>query len=225
MEGFLAVMALYVVLAVVGAIQKARKQQQGSGGGPPRPARPTRRPAAGTVPRPASRPTLASRTMGGSRTAPRGGTQGEGSKLEEWLRRLEEMEAGAQGRGRGPLGRPSGRSLPPAEEVEDRTSLEVEPEVGAYEVVVRPPRVEVDSEDDLDRLVAGRVKAAEARNSELTLADHLAFDAAVRPAPPDDGSLPSERAAAGPLHGADLRRAVIWREILGEPRGIAPWHP
>lgn len=111
-----------------------------------------------------------------------------------------EQEEGAGGR----------EPLPWEEEVEEVESLEVEPVVVSME---GPARIEeraiVDSDLEGQRLIAERLREAEARNRAWRLDDHRQFDARIR--------APAAEAAPPPRHVRDLRRAVIWREILGKP--------
>ena len=105
-------------------------------------------------------------------------TQREGSQLE----RFSGSWAARSSRARGPLGRAPDRRLPPAEEVEERGSLEVTP--GGAEPRSAIPsgraRVEVDQDDEAERIVARRIAAAEAQGKPLTKADHRAFDERIR---------------------------------------------
>ena len=141
--------------------------------------------------------------------ASRDATQREGSRLEALLREFE--RALEQGQATGPLGRPSTVRLPPAEEVEERDSLEAAPVVVSLEEdVVRPERVRVSEDDTAERLVARRIAAGAKRSGPLTRADHLAFDQRIRQEPADATAVrrPSVE---------QLRRAVVWREVLGPP--------
>jgi len=139
-------------------------------------------------------------------------TQREGTRLEALLREFE--RALEQGGGTGPLGRPSSAPLPPAEEIEERESLETGPEVVSLErEVVRPERPHLSQDEGAERVVARRIAAAEARSGPLTRADHVAFDQRIRPEPAD-------ATAVRPLTTAELRRAVVWREVLGPPVGL-----
>jgi hypothetical protein len=149
-------------------------------------------------------------------------TQREGSRLETLLRELQrtldqgeaaESPGGTRRPGAiaGRLGRPADASLPAAEDVEDRESLEVDEEVVSLERdVARPERPHLSQDDTASALVARRIAAAEARSGTLTRADHTAFDQRIRAAPAD-------ATAVRPLDPDQLRRAVIWREILGPP--------
>jgi hypothetical protein len=134
-------------------------------------------------------------------------TQREGSQLEALLRELgRTLEQGS-----GPVGRAPDRRLPPAEEVEERESLEVAPEVQSLERdPKRQARVEVDQDDEAERIVARRMAAAEAQGKPLTKADHRAFDERIRQEAAD-------KTATKGYTARQLRDAVVWREILGPP--------
>jgi hypothetical protein len=137
-------------------------------------------------------------------------TQREGSQLEALFRELERRLEQASPE-RGPRGRPATIALPPAEEVEERASLEIEPEVVSLEQETkRPARVRVDRDEGAERIEAARVTAAEARSGSLTRADHVAFDARLR-------QQPADATAVRPPTAERLREAMIWREILGPP--------
>ena len=132
-------------------------------------------------------------------------TQREGSRLEQVLREFERaLEQ------RGPTGRPS-LPLPDDEDVEERESLETEPEVISLEREVRrAPRREFTQDADAEQLVARRITAASVRDSARTKADHIKFDAQIRQEAAD-------HTATRGYTAEELRRAVVWREILGPP--------
>lgn len=133
-------------------------------------------------------------------------TQREGSRLELVLRELERALGEAD-----PLNRPTTVSLPPEEEIEERESLEREPEVVSLETEVRrEPRRRVDHDDQAGNIEAGRIQAAAARDSARTKADHIAFDQRIRQEPAD-------HTAARAYTPQQLRDAMVWREILGPP--------
>jgi hypothetical protein len=111
----------------------------------------------------------------------------------------------------GPAGRAPDRRLPPADEVEERESLEVSPEVQSLETDPRrAARVEVDRDDEAEQVAARRIAAAEAQGKPLTRAEHVAFDARIRQEPAD-------KTATRGYTARQLRDAVVWREILGPP--------
>jgi hypothetical protein len=134
-------------------------------------------------------------------------SQHEGSRLERLLRELERNleQVG------GPHGRPAAERLPEAEEVEERETLEAAENVVSLETeVVRPPRPEYDHDDAAEGVARRRIAAAEARSGELTKGDHLKFDQRIREEPAD-------HTAVRRYTTAQLRDAVVWREILGPP--------
>ncbi len=134
-------------------------------------------------------------------------TQREGSRLETLLREWERT----LGEAAGPSGRPAGAPLPPAEEVENRETLETGVEVVSLEQEVhRPARPRVNREERAEGIEAARIASAEKRSGALTRADHVAFDARIRQAPAD-------ATAVRALTPEQLRRAVVWREIMGPP--------
>ncbi len=140
-------------------------------------------------------------------------TQREGSQLERLLRELERnMEEAGGFPGRSTRASfPAPTPLPDAEEIEDRTSLE-EPErvVSLEQEVVRAPRVRVDYDEAAEGIERRRIEAAAARSGELTKADHTRFDQRIREELPD-------HTAVRKYTPAQLRDAIVWREILGPP--------
>lgn len=197
MEGLFGLLLLYGVLALIGAAQRAGK---GKGKGRRPPSRPEPDTALPELPR---------------LPEPSGGTRSEGFDLDRWLRKLE-GGVPAEG-GEGPRGRRADRALPEAEEVENRETLEIEPEVVPFEYVERPERVVVDYDAAAQRTVARRVAEAERRDQALTLADHRRFDARIRAVQP----VATPNVVRAPirklLSGASLRQAIILREVLGPP--------
>ena len=134
------------------------------------------------------------------------GTQREGSRLEQVLREFE--RALDQG---GTTGRRPSLPLPDDEDVEERESLESEPEVVSLEQVVRrAPRKEFTQDADAEQLVARRITAASVRDAARTKVDHAHFDNQIR-------KEPAEHTATRTYTAEELRRAVVWREILGPP--------
>ncbi|HXG45768.1 MAG TPA: hypothetical protein VNJ71_13540 [Gemmatimonadales bacterium] len=115
---------------------------------------------------------------------------------------------------RGPVGRRARAPLPSAEEVEERGSLEAEPEVVSFDEAAgeRPGRAVVDLDEAAEEVVRRRIAEAEARDREHRVADHEAFHQKI--AQPAAGESPPPR-----LTPAQLRSALVWREILGPPRG------
>jgi hypothetical protein len=127
--------------------------------------------------------------------------------LRELERNLEEVAAQSD-----PTRKPRPTPLPDDEDVEDRESLEEPEQVVSLETEVsRPARVRYDQDAGAESLVRRRIAAAEARSGAITRADHRKFDARIRQEPAD-------HTAVRPRHTkAQLRKAVIWREILGPP--------
>ena len=141
----------------------------------------------------------------------RDATQREGSRLEQLLRELErnlEQAVGGQGRTTVRLPAPP---LPDDEDVEERGSLEVPERVVSLETEVkRPARVTYDQDSGAEDLVRRRIAAGEARSGALTRAGHKTFDRQIRQEPAD-------HTAVRRYTTAELRHAVVWREILGPP--------
>jgi len=136
-------------------------------------------------------------------------SQQEGRALERFLRELE--RAVNQGAAAGPVGRPAGRPLPPAEEVEEREVLEVAPEVESLEREPRrAQRARVDQDDEAEQVIARRAASAAARLGGQTAADHRKFDQQIR-------RQPANHTATRGLTAQQLRDAIVWREILGPP--------
>ena len=126
---------------------------------------------------------------------------------------------------RGPLGRSPDRAIPEAEDVEERGSLEGESlEVAESleildETRLRAPR-RIEDQDDVAELVAQRrVKQAEQRNQAHRAADHAAFHDHIAQGEIGADAGAARQAAARGTRRQQLRQAVIWREILGPPRG------
>ncbi len=182
---------------------------------------------------------------GGARPRLPDATQQEGFSLERVLREIQRAKAEAEARNKplssadtarlktawkkprtapasprgqaeaGPLGRHGRMTLPSAEEVEERGSLEgTERVVSAETEVRRPEREVVDQDDAAEQLVQRRITDAEARNRPLDAADHRAFDRQVR-------QQPAAKTVIAGFSVKDLRNAVVWREILGPPVGLS----
>ncbi len=133
-------------------------------------------------------------------------TQQEGSRLEQMLRNLQRNLEEAAEPGYSP-----GLPPPRREEVEEVTSLEVEPEVVSLEHEVRrEARVRVDRDDEAGEFEARRIQAAAARDHARTKADHTAFDQRIRQETAD-------HTATRTYTAQQLRDAMVWREILGPP--------
>jgi len=138
-------------------------------------------------------------------------TQREGSRLEQLLRQLERnLEQAGAGQELPPLRLPT-PPLPDDEDVEDRESLEEPERVVSLETEVRrPARVRYNQDSDAEQLVRRRIAAGEARSGALTKADHKTFDTRIRQEPAD-------HTAVRRYTPAQLRDAIVWREILGPP--------
>jgi len=145
------------------------------------------------------------------RIPPRDATQREGSRLEQLLRELERsLEQAGAGQER-TVARSPLPSLPDDEDVEERTSLEEQEEVVSLEQELhRPARVRQDHDSEAEDVVRRRIAAAEARDGALTRADHTRFDTRIRQEPAD-------HTAVRRYTPAQLRDAIVWREILGPP--------
>jgi hypothetical protein len=126
-------------------------------------------------------------------------TQREGSRLELVLREFgRALEEGK---------RPEYLE----EEVEERESLETEPEIVSLEQDVhRASRREYTQDEDAEKLVQKRIAAAASRDTARSKADHLEFDHQIRKEPAEHTGTPGYTTK-------QLRDAVVWREILGRP--------
>lgn len=145
-------------------------------------------------------------TLGGR---PRGedATQREGLRLEQVLREFQRALEQAEPVVPPPTQRPTWAE----EEIEERESLEVEPEVRSLEEVVRrEARQRVDQDDEAEQIELRRIQAAAARDATRTKADHAEFDKKIRQEPAD-------HTATRGYTAKQLRDAVVWREILGPP--------
>ena len=137
-------------------------------------------------------------------------TQQEGTRLEQVLRNLQRtLEEAAE-----TDQRPYRALLPPTEEVEERASLEVAPEVVSLEGEVRrEARRRVDQDDEAGEIEVRRVQAAADRDAPRVRGDHVAFDQRIR-------QEPAEHTASPGYTAQQLRDAIVWREILGPPVGL-----
>jgi hypothetical protein len=104
--------------------------------------------------------------------------------------------------------------VPPAaeeEDVEERDSLEEPEQVVSLETdVPRRERAEYDQDSEAEVIAQRRIAAARARDGALGKADHKAFHAKVRQEVAD-------HTAVRRYTPAQLRDAIVWREILGPP--------
>jgi hypothetical protein len=123
----------------------------------------------------------------------------------------------------GPLGPPARVGLPEAEDVEEREILGGEREARSLEVTGdRPLREVVDQDERAGEVIRGRLAVAEARLKGLTKADHLRFDQQIRVPTPEPARSPAARPASRPR--SELRRALVWKEILDLPVSLRdPW--
>jgi hypothetical protein len=149
-------------------------------------------------------------------------TQQEGSRLERILRELERSleQVGERQSGGGPPlpgpQRPTTARLPAApateeEDVEERGSLEGPEQVVSLETEIsRRERAEYDQDSEAEAIVQRRIEAARARDRATGKVDHKAFDAKIRQEVAD-------HTAVRRYTPAQLRDAVVWREILGPP--------
>jgi hypothetical protein len=136
-------------------------------------------------------------------------TQREASRLElvlrEFQRALEQADASGQ---------QAGQQLPWTDEIEERQSLEVDPEVRSLEEEVRREvRQTVDQDDEAEQIEVRRIQAAAARDATRTRADHAEFAKKIRQEPAD-------HTATRGYTAKQLRDAVVWREILGPPTSL-----
>jgi hypothetical protein len=139
--------------------------------------------------------------------SPPDATQREGSRLEMVLREFQRSLENAEATTR----RHAGEPLPDDEDVEDRHTLESEPEIVSLEEEVRRPGRRAYTQDaDAEQLVQRRITAAAARDSARSKADHVQFDERIRTEPADQTSTRGYTTK-------QLRDAVVWREILGPP--------
>lgn len=146
-------------------------------------------------------------------------SQQEGSRLETMLRELQralEESAGVEQPrtlsfpGPERPRRQARLALPGDEDIEDRETLEAEPEVVSLETDVRrAPRRRVDQDEGAEDIEAQRIQAAAARDRATTKVDHAAFDKRIRQEPADK--------TATRYTARQLRDAMVWREILGRP--------
>ena len=137
-------------------------------------------------------------------------TQREGTRLERLLRELERsLENVAERPSAGPVKLPAPRRV--EEDVEERGSLEEPERVASLETdVPRRERPEYDQDTGAEAIVQRRIEAARVRDHALGKADHQAFDAKIRQEAAD-------HTAVRRYSPAQLRDAIVWREILGPP--------
>ncbi|MEP6574061.1 MAG: hypothetical protein ABJD11_15265 [Gemmatimonadota bacterium] len=157
-----------------------------------------------------------------------GKTQGKALGLEEVLREIERIKAGAPGAGASlrqvvaqakasnrnvvTVRRPSAAStapvtLPESAGVVGRRSS------GSSRFPDAQSPAPVDQDDIGEQVAERRKREAEARDYALAAEDHSAFDQLVRTESADN------TAVKGPTN-QQLRDAIVWREILGPPVGL-----
>lgn len=133
--------------------------------------------------------------------------------LSDFKRELERVMGVHVEEEHGPAGRRSTIRLESAEEVEERDSLEEEPQVVSLETAGdRGVRDDVNEEDkQLSELLLRRQAVADAHARPLTRADHQRFDRSIRA--PAAAPQPAKPRTGRP----SMRQAFIWSEVLGKP--------
>lgn len=122
---------------------------------------------------------------------------------ELWREMLGQMQQAEQARRSGKI------RVEEVEGWEETQSLEVEEQVRSLEgPVERKARVRVDYDEQAESVAQRRVATAAARDGAITPADHKTFDEQIR-TPGAPVVLQRGR--------EEIRRAMIWREILGPP--------
>lgn len=198
MAGVIIFAVVYAIVTIMAKVKQAGQKQQQEHQEQQQQARQQKRLNKQRQQRPAEPP----------RSSPTGNTQAEAVKLQDLLRVLAET-AGVP-TPEGPIGRRASAPLPSAEEVEERESLETEEEIGNLETETRrPARKEMDFDDEAEAIVQRRIRSAQERDRPLSKVDHRAFDSRVR-------AVADATRVARPRLDA-LRKAIIWREILGPP--------
>jgi hypothetical protein len=97
------------------------------------------------------------------------------------------------------------------EDIEERDSPEEPEQVVSLETEVsRRERADYDQDTEAEAIVQRRIEAARTRDRAHGKADHTAFDAKIRQEVAD-------HTAVRRYTPAQLRDAVVWREILGPP--------
>ena len=138
------------------------------------------------------------RQESGTSRGPTEAEPGGGGVLAEFQKALEEMKRANEG-----------ATVGEDDEVE-AVSREVLPEVRSLEdLSPRAERVVVDQDEAIEALEAKRAEWAEARARSHSREDHRAFDAKIR--------TPAVVAAAAPDRRVELRRMIVWQEVLGKP--------
>ncbi len=177
-----------------------------------------------------------------------GDTQAEGRGLEDLLRGLEQVMSGETpteparlppmtkprtpttirtidrypGRvspprspARGPTGRRPDRQLESHEDIEERESLGVEPEVRSLEVSGRTRDIKaVDQDETFDATIKRRLDSVQARSQAHTKVDHQQFHKKIERQPADNTGVARRYSVR------EMQKALVWREILGPPKGM-----
>lgn len=150
-------------------------------------------------------------------------TQVEARRLEELLRGL----GGALGMPDGPVG-VTGPAPGQEEEPDEAYSLEGATLEGESRDVapVRATRVVRAEDESASALVQRRIDAAARRSGALGPSDHVAFHRRLAAqSAPVQVERPKGRHAVMAGTTKDLRRAVVWREILGPPVALRDGDP
>jgi hypothetical protein len=146
-------------------------------------------------------------------TRPRSGVRG---MLEEFRRQMEEAErrARAEQEGRYPVVLQAPTPVDDEGEPEERESLEVAPEARSLEEEIhRPVRREVDHDEEAEAVVQRRIRWAEEHGrGRAPVEDHRGFDQRIR-----RPAVPVPTPAGAGSRSAELRRMMVWREVLGRP--------
>lgn len=167
----------------------------------------------------------AQRKKQGGRPAPRGRARparlpaerapAEGPRsIRELFAEVRRSMEEAERRARGEVEVPVEEEEDDLEGFVDRRSLEAEPQITSREVEFqRPERVVVALDDEAERVARERVRWAEQRARRRTAADHREFDQRIRQPEPEPAPAVTDRTT-------ELRRAMIWREVLGKPLAL-----
>jgi hypothetical protein len=192
-EGLWILAIIWAALSFFGRLSQQRRDQQDS---PP-------------LPEPGREPHQP-RQRGPRHRAAKSEPVDQGALEDEWRREIERLLGVRTGEEYGPVGRTARERLPEAEDVEERGSLEEEPQAVSLETLEdRLPRSVTDFDDEAQAVLEQRLAVAEARTTGRTLQDHRRFDQSIRTQAP---------AAAPPVRKRPpLRQALVWREILGPP--------
>lgn len=207
-------LGLGLLWLVANAIRKGGAKPPPRPGGPSGPTSTTRpgtreaRPSTGPLPPMPARPDA---------------TQREGSALERLLqdlgRTLEEARTTGEPKGRmdapakAPASpEPPARSKPARDKVRASRTGSTRTAAGSRDAPTRGERVEVDQDDEAERVVQQRLDQVAARGGPLGEADHQRFDQRIRQEPADHTAVQPRDPAID-----RLRQAIVWREILGPP--------